>query len=132
MKTRPALLCETGTPRNAVIVAMICCAYFTGWVCAKDIRVEAPQESARLLEGVQSIAAPGVPGTVCAFGDRAMVIAAFASEASKGVRLPVVAVATYGTGHVVIFGHTGFLNPDALKAGDTRRLMNNLLDWAMP
>jgi hypothetical protein len=111
---------------------MVCCAFLTGWLFAKDIPVTAPEESVRLLDGVQSIAAPGLPGTVCAFGEHTMVIAAFASEGSRGVRLPVVVGATYGTGHVVIFGHTGFLDPDALKAGDTRRLMNNLLDWAAP
>lgn len=35
-----------------------------------------------------------------------------------------------GKARVVAFGHDGFLNPEALRSGDTGRLMLNALSWA--
>ena len=81
-----------------------------------------------LLEGVNRIGAPGVPGPLCVFGERA--VAVVAGGASHAVRAPVVAAARMGAGRVVAFGHPGYFATEALAASDTGRLMANAIRWA--
>jgi hypothetical protein len=83
---------------------------------------------AALLDGVTRIAAPGVPGPLCVFGDGAFpVVTGGCSGAS---RAPVVAAARWGRGRVVVFGHTGYFDEDTLRAGGTGELMRNAIRWA--
>ena len=89
-----------------------------------------------LLDGVASIAAPGVPGSVCAFGPEAFVVVA----GPDGV--PVIAAARAGPGspddkgradgkgRAVALGHDGFLEAETLAAADTGRLLANAVRWA--
>ena len=81
-----------------------------------------------LTDGVARIAAPGVPGPLCVFGDKALVVAAGGGEGK--VRQPVVAAARLGEGRVVAFGHTGYLDAQALAVADTGRLMASAVRWA--
>jgi len=76
-----------------------------------------------LLEGVLSIASPGTPGEVCAFGPEAFVLVAGNGDA------PVAAGGRCGKGRALIFGHGGFLGVGALGTGDTGRLVKNALKW---
>ncbi|GJQ28784.1 MAG: hypothetical protein HBSAPP03_06680 [Phycisphaerae bacterium] len=85
-------------------------------------------ERATLIDGVKSIAAPGVPGPLVLFGDAAFPVVV--GKDGKDVAMPVVAAGTLGQGRVVAFGHTGYLDAAALKAGDTGTLMDNALRWA--
>jgi hypothetical protein len=84
-------------------------------------RVDDPLE--QLLDGVDEIAAPGSPGSVCAFGPDAFVVVVGGND------VPVVAGARAGKGRVLIFGHNGYLGREALESADTGRLVRNGLRW---
>ncbi len=78
-----------------------------------------------LVAGVRKIALPGVPGTLSVFGPKAFPIV----EAPSGGRpAPLVAATEIGRGRAVLFGHGYF--GDALKVGDTKRLVENVVRWA--
>ncbi len=81
-----------------------------------------------LLNGVREIAAPGVPGTLCVFGDAAFpVVAGSAGRETLG---PVMGAARFGHGRVVAFSHDGYLGVKALGEADTGTLMANVAHWA--
>ena len=80
-----------------------------------------------LLEGVSEIAAPGIPGGIAAYGPQAFPVVTAKSGQSQ---IPVVAAAEAGNGRVVLFGHDGYFNEDALNYADTGKLMLNALRWA--
>jgi hypothetical protein len=83
--------------------------------------------STPLLAGVHEIAAPGVPGPLVVFGERAEVVVA----GKQGRCLePVVATATFGKGRVAAFGHGGYFGSGAMGTGQTRRLLVNSVRWA--
>lgn len=82
---------------------------------------------ASLLAGVTEIGAPGVPGPLAVFGDRATTIV---GGEFRGVRAPVVAAAALDSGRVVAFGHTGYLDRGTLSVGQTGVLMRNSIAWA--
>lgn len=82
-----------------------------------------------LLEGVQEIAAPGIPGPLMIYSDSAFGVVVGQVEKDK-VYAPVIAAGAFGEGRVVAFGHTGYFDSDALKTGDTSRLMRNAVQWA--
>jgi len=81
-----------------------------------------------LTDGVARIAAPGVPGPLCVFGEKAFVVATGGGEGK--VRQPVVAAARLGQGRVLAFGHTGYLDAQTLAVADTGRLMTSAVRWA--
>jgi hypothetical protein len=87
-------------------------------VAPQDTR-ECPEE---LLKGVTRIAAPGIPGGVCAFGPQAFVVVVGTANA------PVVAGAEAGDGRVLALGHNGYLG-EALETDDTGRFARNALVW---
>ncbi len=81
-----------------------------------------------LLEGVDEIAAPGVPGPLSVFGERAFAIVVAGPDSA---RQPVVAAGRMGAGRVVAFGHTGYLGSDKVYGtGQTGHLMVNSVRWA--
>jgi len=80
-----------------------------------------------LLDGVERIAAPGAPGSLCVFGDQAFAVVA--GGAGGKARQPAVAATRMGKGRVVAFGHDGYLGAEALAAADTGRLMLNAVRW---
>ena len=85
---------------------------------------------AQIIAGVTTIASPGVPGTVCAFGDNAFVIADARTNDRGTIRLPVIAAAMHGKGRIIAFGHDGYFKADALDKADTARLLANLIRWS--
>jgi len=90
---------------------------------ASPALVSAERDTAALLDGVTAIASPGVPGSVCAFGPDAIPLVLD----KNGV--PVVAAARTRRTRVIVFGHGGYLSPDALGTHDTGRLFTNALRW---
>ncbi|MDQ2732071.1 MAG: hypothetical protein M3Y56_10455, partial [Armatimonadota bacterium] len=80
-----------------------------------------------LLAGVHEIAAPGLPGSIAVFGPNAWPVVV--GGAGKDARESVVAAALAGKGRVVAFGHTSYLDRDALQKADTGRLMLNAIRW---
>jgi len=85
-----------------------------------------PAPAARLIDGVAEIAAPGVPGPLCVWGD-AFAVAVGASDGATVE--PVAAAAQWGAGRVVAFGHGGYAGRASLESADTGRLMENALAW---
>ena len=86
------------------------------------------KDVAFLLEGVDEIAAPGVPGPLCVFGEKAFAVVAAGPDTA---RQPVVAAGPMGAGRVVAFGHTGYLGSGKLyETGQTGRLIINAVHWA--
>jgi len=84
-----------------------------------------------IVRDVRAIAAPGLPGTVCALDANAFVIVDAPTGGGKTpLRQGVIAAATAGKGKIVLFGHDGYFNPATLKEADTGRLLLNLLQWA--
>lgn len=79
-----------------------------------------------MIDGVRRISAPGIPGPLCVFGDRAFTVVAATCD---GVPAPLVAAATLGNGRVVAFGHEGYFSRDTLAAGDTKRLIQQVAVW---
>lgn len=80
----------------------------------------------QLLEGVQTIAKPGVPGPIAVFGEKAFVVV---TGSSGGTHLPVVAATEMGEGRVVAFGHGGYFDRGSFEVGETRTLLHNALRW---
>jgi hypothetical protein len=78
-----------------------------------------------MLEGVERLALPGVPGTLTVFGPEAFPVV---SAPSGGRPAPLVGAARLGRGRAVLFGHGYF--GDALAEGDTARFVANALRWA--
>ncbi len=81
-----------------------------------------------LLDGVEEIAAPGVPGPLCVFGEEAVVIVV--GKSGSGVYEPIVAASVMGKGRVIAFGHTGYLDASSLEIADTKKLFINAVKWA--
>jgi hypothetical protein len=88
----------------------------------------AAADRAAIVEGVREIAAPGAPGPLCVFGDAA--VPAVCGKSGDTEREPVVAVARWGKGRVVAFGHDGYFDAATLAVADTGRLMTNAVRWA--
>ena len=87
----------------------------------------AEQEAEFLLDGVKEIGAPGSPGPLCVFGDKAFAVVA--GRARRRVSEPVVAACEYGGGRAVAFGHTGYLDVETLDTADTKKLLLNVVKW---
>lgn len=77
-----------------------------------------------LLQGVELIASPGIPGVVVPFGARSVTLAVGRSGEQV---VPVVAAGRSGRGRVVLFGHNGYLN--AYHEADSGKLLANAARW---
>jgi hypothetical protein len=82
---------------------------------------------ATLVEGVTEIGAPGLPGTVCAFGPDAFPVVV--GNVGRKLVGAVVAAGRAGTGRAVVFGHTDYLD-GSLSTADTGRLVLNSVRWS--
>ncbi len=105
----------------AVFAVCFSVSFFGGDVFATEADLEV------LLDGVSQIAAPGVPGPLCAFGRGSFVVA---TAPSGDVRLPVVVAGRMVRGRVVAFGHTGYFDGSSLASYDTGKLMANAVRWS--
>ncbi|MBI5393787.1 MAG: hypothetical protein HZA91_00670, partial [Verrucomicrobia bacterium] len=83
---------------------------------------------AALLDGVHEIAAPGVPGTLCVFGDAAFPVVI--GGAGRGGWGTVASAAQFGNGRVVALSHNGYFGAEALEFADTGRFIANAARWA--
>ncbi len=86
------------------------------------------EDRGRLVAGVRSITAPGLPGAVAVFSPSAGVVVAGKTE--SGAQVAVIATGHLGRGRVVAFGHDGYLTREALTLENTGTLMANALRWA--
>ncbi len=81
-------------------------------------------EAGALVDGVKTLAMPGVPGNLTVFGHAFPIVAA----ESGGRPAPLVGATRVQRGRAVLFGH-GYFGA-ALKVGDTARFVANVLRWA--
>lgn len=88
----------------------------------------APLDVAPLLEGVSSIAAPGVPGVVVPMHEPAEAVIVGAADHRQSA--PVVVASTWGQGRIVALGHTGYLDPATLDQANTGRFLLNAIAWS--
>ena len=86
------------------------------------------QERSEILKGVSMISAPGLPGTVCAFGENAFPVVL--GKAGSKTHSPVVAASRFGEGRAVIFGHTDYLERVEVADAESQRLILNSILWA--
>jgi len=87
-----------------------------------------PTWRAEILEGVRTVASPGIPGPVAVFGAKAEPIVV--GLEGSNVQAAVVAVAERGRSRYAALGHEGYFGQGALAVGDTGRLIENLVRWA--
>ncbi|HMN95772.1 MAG TPA: M60 family metallopeptidase [Phycisphaerales bacterium] len=119
-------------------------------VAAADSLTPWSADRAALVEGVDAIAAPGVPGAIAVFGpdafpvilgaegagERPTVAAARARQgraASAPTAVEPVAAAEGAAareGRLVVLSHNGYANADAIDFGQTRRFFLNAVRWA--
>jgi hypothetical protein len=97
----------------AVLIAATCVN------CRQGLGEETQPDIRPLLANVRRIAAPGIPGPLSVAG-----------KLSGEHLAPVVAAASFGKGRVIAFGHTGYLDTEAMKTADTGTFMANAVLWA--
>jgi Peptidase M60, enhancin and enhancin-like/N-terminal domain of M60-like peptidases len=85
-------------------------------------------DRARLLEGVAEIMAPGIPGTLCIFGDTAFPVVV--GKVGGDGQAPVCVASRLGRGRVVAFGHDGYASAAAVADEGTGKLYANAIGWA--
>jgi hypothetical protein len=83
---------------------------------------------AALLKDVKTIAGPGSPGVVLSLKETVSPVVLGGLD--KGTVGPVIVAGTWGTGRIVAFGHSGYIDKDNLKGGETALLMERLVNWA--
>ncbi|MEM2786100.1 MAG: M60 family metallopeptidase [Candidatus Nitrosotenuis sp.] len=86
-----------------------------------------PTERSEIVKDVTEISAPGIPGGISLFDDRAFAVVV--GRVGR-VEMPVVAASTVGDGRMVAFGHDGYLGRAALLDGDTGKLFQSCIRWA--
>jgi hypothetical protein len=79
-----------------------------------------------LLEGVEEIGAPGIPGPLVLFREQAFPVVLGKSE---GGFESVIAGAFYEKGRVLAFGHPGYWGQEALEHLETQQFLWNSLAW---
>lgn len=82
-------------------------------------------DRATILQDINTIAGPGAPGGVTAFGPQAFAVIGGKDGKALG---PVVAATRFEKGRVVAFGHNGYLG--AFAERDTGALLLNAARWA--
>jgi len=114
--------------RILVLLGVFLLATAPAWSAPTAESVAGGKDEAAFLAGVSQIAAPGVPGPLCVFGGKAVVVVT--GGAGKDARAPVVAAGRLGAGRVAAFGHPGYFEAGALAVGDTGKLMLSAVRWA--
>ncbi len=87
--------------RAAPLAILLVAAVPTVWGQAGRV-----SDRAQLLQGVQKIAAPGLPGSVAVFAKTASVVVTGTSDA--GSEVAVIALGRLGQGRIVVLGHDGY------------------------
>ncbi len=81
-----------------------------------------------LLRQVKTINKPGLPGPIALIGKNTATLVAARVRGDR--HLPLIAVARYGKGSVLAFGHNGFLSAHQFSHSDVGTLLLNYLNWS--
>lgn len=126
----PRITCRKGLCHSLHIICRLCgtAIILACSTLSTLVTFGAPSDLAALFSGVSEIAAPGIPGPLCVFGDQAFVVITGSSPQAE----PVVAATLYGSGRVVAFGHDGYFTPGSrpTSVGQTSRFFENAIRWA--
>ncbi len=107
-------------PKTLLVIVVLCsCVTFAS--AAADF-------TPLLTSGVKEIAAPGIPGPLCVYGNKAWSVVV--GKTGKDIYEPVVAAADFGKGRIVAFGHDGYVGAETLNTADTGQLMINSIKWS--
>jgi hypothetical protein len=87
-----------------------------------------PPDRARLIDGVNEVAAPGLPGSLAVFAPTANPVVV--GEAAGGSEVAAVAWGQLARGRIVAFAHDGYFGEANFKVADTSKLLWNALRWA--
>ncbi|RYD78421.1 MAG: hypothetical protein EOP84_14280, partial [Verrucomicrobiaceae bacterium] len=99
--------------------------FVSGTALAASTPGDPAADRAALLNEVEQIGVPGVPGGLSVFGPQAFAVVG--GKNGKESLLPVVAAAQLDKGRIVGFGHDGYL---ALTESGTGTLLVNAARWA--
>lgn len=116
--------------RAARPIALLACLalLLAAWPSPVSRLRAAEADLAQLVAGVGEIAAPGVPGPLCVFGEGAFPVVV--GGAGADLFAPVVAAGRLGAGRVLAFGHDGYFGAATIAEADTGRLLANAVRWA--
>jgi hypothetical protein len=81
----------------------------------------------QIIDGVTSIAVPGLPGPIGVFGEDAFVIVA--GRADK-LDVPVAGASILGKGRLAALGHNGYFDAAAWADAETSRFFIQLIRWS--
>lgn len=96
-------------------------------LCLLTAVVVSPQQDlAALTSGVTRVAKPGTPGVVSAISPDAV---SFLITNDGRTLLPVASAGRLGKGRVAAFGQGGYLSMEAVREGDTSKLLDNVIQW---
>lgn len=111
----------------AKVLATSSLALLTALAMPGRAAAQTPEALTELLEGVNTIAAPGTPSPLAAWSKDAYVV--LAGSGGKGIRAPAIVGGRAGTGRYVALPHNGYFAGEALKKGDTARFLVNCTLW---
>lgn len=80
-----------------------------------------------MLKDVKTVTGPGSPGVVLSLKESVSPVVLGGLD--KGTVGPVIVAGTWGKGRVVAMGHSGYIDKDNLKSGETAALMERLVNW---
>ncbi len=90
---------------------------------APAARAQSTEALKELLDGVETLAAPGTPSPLAAWSKEAWIV--LVGNGGKGIRAPAIVAGRAGSGRFVALPHNGYFAGDALaKAGTARFLAN--------
>lgn len=115
------------TNLRLVIIAITALSILRPYVAdAQKIDPNEPDRKS-ILQGVQNISAPGLPGTVCAFGEQAFPLVL--GKSGNKLHTPVAAATHFGLGRAIILGHSGYLEGDGPAQTNNEKFLLNSLRW---
>ncbi|MHC4893070.1 MAG: hypothetical protein ACYTFV_06800 [Planctomycetota bacterium] len=114
-------------PRRWVLLATLALLAPTA-AAQRTFEEFADDTRAAILDGLERIPAPGVPGRVAVFGEHALSV--FALEKAGAPRTVIAAARPRRGGRVVTFGHGGYLSRSTLEDEHGGRLVRQALEWA--
>lgn len=114
-------------PRRWVLLATLALLVPTA-AAQRTFEEFADDTRAAILDGLERIPAPGVPGRVAVFGEHALSV--FALEKAGAPRTVIAAARPRRGGRVVAFGHGGYLSRSTLEDENGGRLVRQALEWA--
>lgn len=108
--------------RPAFALALLA-ALVTLFTAAPRAHAQSTEALKELLDGVETLAAPGTPSPLAAWSKEAWVV--LAGSGGKGIRAPAIVAGRAGSGRFVALPHNGYFAGAALEKAGTARFLAN-------